>query len=83
MRLITIIIIFILTLLLSCRKEESNMETSLMEASKQELADAIEERDRLIVLVKEISENIEDVRQMRVYIHSAIAFIIKKIARMG
>lgn len=62
MRFITIIIIFILTLLLSCRKEESNMETSLMEASKQELADAIEERDRLIVLVKEISENIEDVK---------------------
>ncbi len=48
-------------LFISCEHGQKPLSTSLMEASRQELAHAIEERDSLVILVKEISETIEQV----------------------
>ena len=48
----------------SCGKEQKPVQPSLMEASKQELADAIEERDQLLALVKEIAESIAEVKKL-------------------
>ncbi len=50
-------------LLSSCgEKKESAAPQSLMEASRQELVDALEERDELLSLVKEISAGMEKIK---------------------
>lgn len=51
-------------LFISCGHEQKPASTSLMEASRQELANAIEERDSLVILVKEISETMEQVKDL-------------------
>ncbi len=56
--------LFIGAVLISCDGQRQPEQQSLMEISKQELADAIEERDRLLSLVKEISAGMQQIRQL-------------------
>lgn len=52
-------------LLASCsNKSQTNEQQSLMEASKQELAEALEERDQLLGLVKEISTSMDQIKHL-------------------
>lgn len=53
-------------LLSSCGNSggDEGARQSLMDASKQELATAIEERDRLLALVREISAGMEEIRRV-------------------
>ncbi|MCM1177168.1 MAG: hypothetical protein NC308_06730 [Clostridium sp.] len=58
-----IILAMLSLLMLSCGEEEQPKELqSLMEASKNELAEALEERDSLLELVKEVAAMMEHVR---------------------
>lgn len=52
------------SLCFSCNRERQTVQPSLMEASKQELAEAIQERDELLVLVKDIAESMEEVKDI-------------------
>ena len=53
------------TALVSCAdKTPDASREDLMEASRQELAAALEERDRLLVLVKEISEGMDEIKRL-------------------
>lgn len=55
----------IASLLLSCDKgTEKVKQQSLEEISKQELAMALEERDQLLALVKEVSEGLEQIKRL-------------------
>lgn len=51
-------------LLLSCTHGYEKQQQSLMEASKQDLASAVRERDRLLVLVKEVYEDMEQIQRL-------------------
>lgn len=55
-----------LVLLSACGSPASDnaAKQSLMDASKQELATAIEERDRLLALVKEISSGMDEIKRV-------------------
>lgn len=64
MRKLLIITVALSSLLPGCNKEKKSVQPSLMEASKQELASALEERDELLHLVSEISESMEQVRDL-------------------
>lgn len=59
----SIIHIFAITTLLSCSNQESNQQ-SLIEASRQELATAVSERDELLALVKEIATATNKVKHL-------------------
>ncbi|MBD5254124.1 MAG: hypothetical protein HDS51_07870 [Barnesiella sp.] len=48
----------------ACDTSDHSERQSLMEISKQELADAIAERDQLLALVKEISAGMQQIRQL-------------------
>ena len=48
----------------ACDASAHSERQSLMEISKQELADAIAERDQLLALVKEISAGMQQIRQL-------------------
>ncbi|MDE6126295.1 MAG: hypothetical protein K2G30_04995 [Muribaculaceae bacterium] len=58
--------IALMALLQSCGGSGSDdvAKQSLMDASKQELATAIEERDRLLALVREISSGMDEIRRV-------------------
>ncbi len=53
-------------MLTSCANKPADeiRDTDLMEASRQELASAIEERDRLLRLVKEISTSMDEIKNL-------------------
>lgn len=52
-------------LISSCsNKEQANGQQSLMEASKQELAAALEERDQLLAIVKEITVSMDQIKHL-------------------
>lgn len=52
-------------LLASCGgSEQENARLSLMEASRQELAAAVDERDQLLALVRDISQDMERIREL-------------------
>lgn len=50
--------------LISCNQKQDKEQQSLFEISKQELATALEERDQLLALVKEVSSGIEQIKQL-------------------
>lgn len=50
--------------LVSCNQKQDKEQQSLFEVSKQELATALEERDQLLALVKEVSSGIEQIKQL-------------------
>jgi len=58
--------IILSTLFSSCGndRQDPTEQLSLMEASRQELATALEERDQLLSLVKEISESMERIKNL-------------------
>lgn len=65
MKYFAIPFILLATLLQACVNKEPSIEhDSLMEASKQELAAALEERDRLLDLVKEISSDMDQIKHL-------------------
>lgn len=65
MKLFLIIAIAISMMLSSCgNKDKTQEQTSLLDASKQELATALEERDQLLGLVKEISTSMEQIKHL-------------------
>ena len=59
-----IIPIVITILLLSCNGTEDREQQSLAEISKQELAPALNERDQLLSLVKEVSAGLDEIKQL-------------------
>lgn len=59
-----IIPIVITILLLSCNGTEDREQQSLAEISKQELATALNERDQLLSLVKEVSAGLDEIKQL-------------------
>lgn len=61
-----VIITAMLAILLSAcgNKEQAKEQLSLMEASKQELATALEERDQLLGLVKEITTSMDQIKHL-------------------
>ncbi|MDE6192112.1 MAG: hypothetical protein K2G47_10930 [Muribaculum sp.] len=50
--------------LAACNVSQEKEQQSLMEVSKQELATALAERDSLLALVKEISEGMEQIKEL-------------------
>lgn len=64
MKRLFIISVVLCSLCFACYRETQTVQPSLMEASKQELAEAIEERDQLLELVKEIAESMEEVKDI-------------------
>ena len=58
----SVLSILCLALLFSCNNNKENGQ-SLEEISKQELATALNERDQLLALVKEISINLEQIKR--------------------
>ena len=52
------------SMLLSCNENKSNDQQSLEEVSKQELATALNERDQLLSLVKEVSDGLNEIKQL-------------------
>lgn len=52
------------TALVSCIRNPGNEQQSLAEISKQELATALNERDQLLSLVKEVSEGLDEIKQL-------------------
>ena len=65
MNRIVIISFALSTLLTACSNKENNKgQQSLMEASKQELVEALEERDELLGLVKEISTSMDRIKHL-------------------
>lgn len=56
--------VLLLPLLLCCTHGYEKQQQSLMEASKQDLATAVQERDRLLVLVKEVYDDMEQIQQL-------------------
>lgn len=60
-----IISIALSIILASCSDKEQNKEQqSLMEASRQELAEALQERDQLLELVKEITSSMDQIKHL-------------------
>lgn len=59
-----IIPIVITILLLSCNGTEDRGQQSLAEISKQKLATALNERDQLLSLVKEVSAGLDEIKQL-------------------
>lgn len=59
-----IIPIVITILLLSCNGTEEREQQSLAEISKQELATALNERDQLLSLVKEVAAGLDEIKQL-------------------
>lgn len=57
-----IISIFLISMLFSCN--EGRQQQTLEEMSRQELANAVEERDQMLVLVKEVAEGLEQIKQL-------------------
>lgn len=52
------------SILVSCIKNPGNEQQSLAEISKQELATALNERDQLLSLVKEVSKGLDEIKQL-------------------
>lgn len=60
-----IITVALSVLLSSCNsKEQPSQQQSLMEASRQELATALEDRDQLLILVKDISISMDKIKHL-------------------
>lgn len=59
-----VIPIVITILLLSCNGTEDREQQSLAEISKQELATALNERDQLLSLVKEVAAGLDEIKQL-------------------
>ncbi len=70
MRLIFQLLILSAVLLASCSKTPAEVQPSLMEASKQELASAIAERDELLKLVTEITSLMTEIKRVEHIISS-------------
>lgn len=51
-------------MLFSCNGNEEKAQQSLAEISKQELATALNERDQLLALVKEVSAGLDEIKQL-------------------
>lgn len=65
MKYLIIIAALIAMLISSCaNKEQAKAQQSLMEASKQELAAALEERDQLLAIVKEITISMDQIKHL-------------------
>lgn len=54
----------VISMLFSCNVNKENEQQSLEDISKQELVAALEERDRLLALVKDISAGMEQIKQL-------------------
>lgn len=61
---VTYIALFLILLSSCADNKKENERQSLLEVSKQELATAVEERDQLIELVKLISDDMEQIRNL-------------------
>lgn len=59
-----ILSVVISSVLLSCNENREKEQQSLAEVSKQELATALNERDQLLSLVKEVSTGLEQIKQL-------------------
>lgn len=65
MKPLIVIAITFSAIISSCSTKQDNTEQlSLMEASRQELATAVEERDQLLLLVKEISVSMDQIKHL-------------------
>ncbi|MFG6386377.1 MAG: hypothetical protein K1V80_07910 [Muribaculaceae bacterium] len=65
MKYLIIVASLIAMLISSCsNKEQATGQQSLMEASKQELAAALEERDQLLAIVKEITVSMDQIKHL-------------------
>lgn len=65
MRLIVVIVILMAFILSSCREKNNVIgQQALVEASRQELVEALEERDRLLRMVKDISQSVDKIKQL-------------------
>lgn len=62
--LLIIATVFAVLLSSCCNKTPEKGQQSLLEASKQELATALEERDQLLCIVKEISVSMDQIRNL-------------------
>ena len=61
---LTIPVLASVVMLASCNSNNPKEQQTLMETSKQELALAVQERDQLLALVKEISADIDQIKNM-------------------
>ncbi|MDE5941375.1 MAG: hypothetical protein K2H14_04610 [Muribaculaceae bacterium] len=61
---LTIPVLASVVMLASCDSNNPKEQQTLMETSKQELALAVQERDQLLALVKEISADIDQIKNM-------------------
>lgn len=59
-----IIPVIISSMLFSCNENKEKEQQSLAEVSKQELITALSEREQLLILVKEISTGLEQIKQL-------------------
>lgn len=59
-----IISLVVTPLLFSCNGNKEKEQQSLEEVTKQELATALKERDELLALVKEVSQDLEQIKQL-------------------
>lgn len=59
-----ILLIAIVSVVSSCNGSKENESQSLEEVTKQELATALAERDELLSLVKEVSQGMEQIKQL-------------------
>lgn len=59
-----IIAMMLMSMLFSCDGNKGKEQQSLEEVTKQELATALEERDELLALVKEVSVGLEQIKQL-------------------
>lgn len=59
-----ILSVIISSVLFSCNGNKEKEQQSLAEVSKQELATALNERDQLLALVKEVSTGLEQIKQL-------------------
>ncbi|MDE5643413.1 MAG: hypothetical protein K2I56_07970 [Muribaculaceae bacterium] len=66
LKLLPLLLLTVITAMTACRHEAAapQPQPTLMEVSKQELATAVEERDRLLRLVTQLAEDIEQIRRM-------------------
>lgn len=53
------------SILISCNGPIDKAQNSLMETSKQDLALALQERDQLLALVKEVSAGMEQIKKLK------------------
>lgn len=65
------IIIVILSVLFACNRTKERHQQSLMEISKQELISALQERDELLALVKEVAAGLEQIKRLDMSIEAS------------